>query len=86
MTQTFGGTATAPSEPYLRLTLENVLVSSYSTGGSGSKDIPTESISLNFEKIRVAYTSSDTTGNPTGERVEVELPLSGTGLNRRLRS
>jgi type VI secretion system secreted protein Hcp len=43
------------NETYLTYTLTDVLVSSVSTGGSDGKDRPTESISLNFEKIKITY-------------------------------
>ena len=42
-------------ESYLIFTLTNVLVSSVSIGDSGGTDRPTESFSLNFEKIKVTY-------------------------------
>ena len=40
---------------YIIIELENILVSSYSTGGSGGEDRLTENVSLNFAKIKVAY-------------------------------
>ena len=41
---------------FLKLTLSDVLVSSYQTGGSGGHDeIPTDQISLNFAKIEHEY-------------------------------
>jgi type VI secretion system secreted protein Hcp len=43
-------------QEYLKYTFENCLVSTYQTGGSGSSDIvPTDQISLNFEKIEQEY-------------------------------
>lgn len=41
---------------FLKVTLEDVLVSSYQVGGSaGSDSIPTDQISLNFAKIEYEY-------------------------------
>jgi type VI secretion system secreted protein Hcp len=46
---------------YLVLTLENVLISSYTPGGVQS-DRVTESLTLNFAKFKMAYTGQDQTG------------------------
>jgi len=40
---------------YLTFELENILVSSVSTGGSGGEDRLTENVSLNFAKIKMEY-------------------------------
>jgi len=40
---------------YLKITLTNVLVSSYQVGGSSGGDTPSESFSLNFSKIKYEY-------------------------------
>ena len=47
-----GGT----SMVYERLTLEDVIVSSFSTGGSGGEDKLTENVTLNFGKFEFGYT------------------------------
>lgn len=48
---------------YIIVELENILVSSYSTGGSGGEDRLTENVTLNFAKIKVTYwTQSDKGG------------------------
>lgn len=45
---------------YLTVDLESILVSSYQVGGSNGGGIPTESISLNFVKVKTEYwTQSD---------------------------
>lgn len=44
-------------EPYLRLELENTLVSSYSSSGHSGSDLPMESLSLNYTKI--TYVTKD---------------------------
>jgi type VI secretion system secreted protein Hcp len=64
---------TGGDKPYefLRITFENVLVTSVSTGGSGGEDRLTENVSLNFQKVKVEYTpqkadgSADTTKKKT---------------------
>jgi type VI secretion system secreted protein Hcp len=47
---------------YCKITLSNVLVSSYSVSSGG--DRPSESLSLNFTKIQVDYYPSVPTGTP----------------------
>ncbi|HEY1314960.1 MAG TPA: type VI secretion system tube protein Hcp [Steroidobacteraceae bacterium] len=47
---------------YLTMKLETVLVSSYSTGGSGGEDRLTENVSLNFAKVTVLYKQQAATG------------------------
>ncbi len=42
-------------QEYMTVTLSDVLVTSYSTGGSGGGELPVESISLNFGKIEFEY-------------------------------
>ena len=43
-------------QEFLKITMSDVLVSSFQTGGSGSSDIvPTDQISLNFAKIEFEY-------------------------------
>jgi type VI secretion system secreted protein Hcp len=48
-----------PAEGYYVITLNDVLISSFSTAGSGTDDKPTESISLNFAKIEFSYRPDD---------------------------
>ncbi len=47
---------------YLKITLTSVMVTSYSTGGSGGEDMLTENISLAFAKFEVAYSVQDDKG------------------------
>ncbi|HXV66199.1 MAG TPA: type VI secretion system tube protein TssD [Nitrosopumilaceae archaeon] len=49
---------------YLKYTLRDVMVTNYSTGGSGGEDRPTESISLSYGKIEVEYTEINPDGTP----------------------
>lgn len=56
---------TADPEPYLTITLEEVMVSSYSTSGAPSDDVPVDSISLNFTKIEFEYKVKGAGGTET---------------------
>lgn len=47
---------------YLKITMEEVLVSSVSEGGSGGDDRQTENITLNFAKVKVEYTPQKADG------------------------
>ena len=47
---------------YLEITMTDVLVSSYSSGGHGSEDRLTEQVSLNFGKVKVKYTEQKKDG------------------------
>lgn len=53
---------------YYMCELEGVVITSYHIDASMEKPVPTEQLSLNFEKIQVTYTKTDPTGRP--ERVE----------------
>lgn len=57
-------------QEFLMYTMEDLLVSSYQTGGSGHSDIvPTDQISLNFSKVQVEYKiqNADGTTSPGGK-------------------
>lgn len=47
---------------YLVITMTEVLVSAYSTGGSGGEDRLTENVTLNFAKVKVDYKEQTATG------------------------
>lgn len=52
---------------YYAYELTNAQVLSYTIGGSGqSEDVPTEDLTLNFEKIKVTYTETDSEGKSKG--------------------
>ena len=54
-------------QTYYKYELKNVLVTSYSSAGSGqAEDVPVEDFSLNFEEIKVTYTENDTKGKKKG--------------------
>ena len=57
------------SVEYLTVTLTDVMISSYSTGGSSGDDRPTESVSLNFAQIKMSYVEQDASGR-AGAAVE----------------
>ena len=48
---------------YIKITMNEVLVTSISTGGSGGEDRLTENVSLNFAKVKFEYTPQ----KPNGE-------------------
>lgn len=47
---------------YIKITLNQVMVTSVSTGGSGGEDRLTENVVLNFAKFKVEYTEQDAKG------------------------
>jgi type VI secretion system secreted protein Hcp len=49
---------------YLKIKLNDIIVSAYSTGGSGGEDRLTENVTLNFAKIEYAYTPQKADGSP----------------------
>jgi len=54
-------------QEFLKITMSDVLVSSFQTGGSaGGNVVPTDQVSLNFAKIEHEYKQQDTTGKVTG--------------------
>lgn len=53
-----GGTAVS----YIVITMNEVIITSVSTGGSGGEDRLTENVSLNFAKVQLDYTPQDTKG------------------------
>lgn len=47
---------------YLKITMEDLLVTNISTGGSGGEDRLVENVTLNFAKFKVEYTEQDAKG------------------------
>ena len=47
---------------YIQITMEEVLVTSVSTGGSGGEDRLTENVTLNFAKVDFGYTPQKSDG------------------------
>jgi type VI secretion system secreted protein Hcp len=58
---------------YLTLTLKNVTVSAYSTGGSGGEDRLTESVTLRFQTLEGKYQKQDAKGFPLGPPLTWEV-------------
>ena len=52
-------------QEFLKITMSDVLVSSFQIGGAGGV-VPTDQISLNFAKIEVEYQEQDATGKLVG--------------------
>jgi type VI secretion system secreted protein Hcp len=48
---------------YLKITMENGIISSVNTGGSGGEDRLTETVTLNFAKFKVEYTPQKPDGS-----------------------
>ncbi|MBX7106208.1 MAG: type VI secretion system tube protein Hcp [Gemmataceae bacterium] len=55
---------------YLIITVEDLIVTSVSTGGSGGEDRLTENVTLNFAKVKVAYKEQTATGG-IGDKPEM---------------
>lgn len=54
-------------EEYLKVTLSDLLVSSYQTGGSsGGEIVPTDQFSLNFSKVEFEYREQTAKGTVSG--------------------
>lgn len=51
---------------FLKVTMEEVLISSISSGGSGSESKMTENVTLNFAKVKVEYESQTSEGGGSG--------------------
>jgi type VI secretion system secreted protein Hcp len=51
---------------YLKIKMEDVLISSVSTGGSGGEDRLTENVTLNFAKVKVDYQKQSAAGAADG--------------------
>jgi type VI secretion system secreted protein Hcp len=59
--------ADGTAQTYYSYELKNVRVTSYSVGGSTQSDpVPMETLSLNFEEIKVTYSESGATGQAKG--------------------
>lgn len=52
---------------YVKVTLEQILVTGVQTGGSGGEDRLTENLTLNFEKVEVVYTMQNKDGSAGAE-------------------
>lgn len=48
---------------YLKIEMEDIMITSVSTGGSGGEDRLTENVTLNFSKVKVMYTEQTKDGS-----------------------
>ena len=55
-------------QKYILITMEEVIVTSVSTGGSGGEDRLTENVTLNFAKVKFDYTPQDSKGTVAGDK------------------
>lgn len=69
-----GATPGEPPFEFFTVTLSDLLISSFQTGGSSGDVVPTDQISLNFTKVKYDYTVQ-----ATGERVEAEYDSTADG-------
>ena len=46
----------------MKIKMEEVMITSMQTGGSGAEDRVTETVNLNFAKVKVEYTPQEATG------------------------
>lgn len=65
---------------YLTVTMQDVLITSYQTGGSGGEDRLLETVSLNFAKVKIAYKEQAPAGAQagapsTGWNIQENVPL-----------
>jgi len=52
---------------YLKYELKDVIISSYSVNGESREHAPSETLSLNYEEIKVTYTEVDSKGQKKGK-------------------
>jgi len=57
-------------QEYLKVTMSDILVSSFQTGGSnGSETLPMDQISLNFAKVEMEYKEQKSDGTLGGDQM-----------------
>ena len=54
-------------QDYLKITMEDLLISSYATGGSQGDPLPMETVTLNFAKLEMSYKEQKADGSLGGE-------------------
>lgn len=64
---------------YIIIELEEVLITSVSTGGSGGEDRLTENVSLNFAKIKFSYTPQKADGT-LGDVLPFTYDIAGNSI------
>ena len=68
---TFVAATNAEAEKYLEVTLENIIISSFSQSSGGGA--PSESVSFNYTKIEYSHQLRDEKGAPKPKRVAYDL-------------
>lgn len=53
-------------QEYLKVTMKEVIISSFTNSGSGGANLPVESVTLNFGTIELEYKPQDEKGNLGG--------------------
>ena len=53
---------------YIKITMEDLIITSVSTGGSGGEDRLTENVALNFAKVKFEYDAQAKKGAGTGAK------------------
>ena len=67
--------ASGDKQPYMEYKLGDILISSVQVGGAGEGGVPTESWSLHYSKIEMAYTQIGLDGKPKGKGAAVGWDL-----------
>lgn len=66
---------------YLIIEMEDVLIASVSTGGSGGEDRLTENVALNFAKFKVKYQPQDQKGAKKGGQIQAGWDIAKNTAN-----
>ena len=62
---------------YLKITMNDLIITSVSTGGSGGEDRLTENVTLNFAKVKVEYSEQDAKGKGGGpQKMGWDIPAN----------
>ena len=61
---------------YMIIKMDDILVTSLSTGGSGGEDRLTENVSLNFGSFEYQYVEQDKAGKATGDKPMVKWDIA----------
>lgn len=62
---------------YVIITMEKVLITSVSTGGSGGEDRLTENVTLNFAEVKCEYQPQSPDGGKAGGAINFEWDIAG---------
>jgi type VI secretion system secreted protein Hcp len=67
-------------QKYVTITMEEVMVTSVSTGGSGGEDRLTENLSLNFAKVKFEYFQQDEKGVVSSTAKAMTYDIAGNAV------